>query len=109
MSHTTIFHQILFSGMKANLLDSVTSEIALCKVIQQLQIFGKRPCLLGKTRKFVQGDLKFERTQTEVAKKFGIAQSVISRLRYQFQEDRNANTRFSTGRPIGTTPQTICI
>ncbi|GFV64830.1 uncharacterized protein TNCV_809271 [Trichonephila clavipes] len=43
-------------------------------------------------------------TALEGSEDFGIAQSVISRLWQQFQDDGNVSTCYSTGRPRVTTP-----
>ncbi|KFM72124.1 Transposable element Tcb1 transposase, partial [Stegodyphus mimosarum] len=50
------------------------------------------------------GRLECGRTQLEVSDELGIAQSVISRLWQQFQDDCNMSRRYSTGRPRVTTP-----
>ncbi|GFX82223.1 uncharacterized protein TNCV_33311 [Trichonephila clavipes] len=42
--------------------------------------------------------------QLEVSEELGIAQSVISRLWQQFQDDGNVSRCYSTGRPRITTP-----
>ncbi|GFY28247.1 HTH_Tnp_Tc3_2 domain-containing protein [Trichonephila clavipes] len=48
--------------------------------------------------------LECGRTQLEVSKELGIAQSVISRLWQRFQDDGNVSRCYSTGRPRVTTP-----
>ncbi|GFW01845.1 paired domain-containing protein [Trichonephila clavipes] len=48
--------------------------------------------------------LKCGHTHLEVSKELGIAQSVISRLWQQFQDDGNVSRCYSTGRPRVTTP-----
>ncbi|KFM71592.1 Transposable element Tcb1 transposase, partial [Stegodyphus mimosarum] len=50
------------------------------------------------------GCLECGRTKLEVSDELGIAQSVISRLWQQFQDDGNVSRRYSTGRPRITTP-----
>ncbi|GFT02366.1 HTH_Tnp_Tc3_2 domain-containing protein [Trichonephila clavipes] len=50
------------------------------------------------------GRLECGRTQLEVSKELGIAQSVISRLWQRFQDDGNVSRCYSTGRPRVTTP-----
>ncbi|GFW34676.1 uncharacterized protein TNCV_953041 [Trichonephila clavipes] len=50
------------------------------------------------------GRLECRRTQLELSKKLGIAQSVISRFWQRFQEDGNVSRCYSTGRPRVTTP-----
>ncbi|GFV98479.1 transposable element Tcb1 transposase [Trichonephila clavipes] len=50
------------------------------------------------------GRLECERAQLEVSEELGIAQSVISRLRQQFQDDGNVSRCYSTDRPRVTTP-----
>ncbi|GFW44251.1 cubilin [Trichonephila clavipes] len=49
------------------------------------------------------GRLECGRTQLEVSKKLGIAQSVISRLWQRFQDASNVSRCYSTGRPQVTT------
>lgn len=51
------------------------------------------------------GRLECGRTQMAVSEELGIAQSVISRLWQRFQEDGNVSRRYSTGRPLVTTPR----
>ncbi|GBM26185.1 hypothetical protein AVEN_197004-1 [Araneus ventricosus] len=51
------------------------------------------------------GRLECGRTQLEVSKELGIAQSVISRLWQRFQDDGNVSRCYSTGRPRVTTPK----
>ncbi|GFW04273.1 transposable element Tcb1 transposase [Trichonephila clavipes] len=48
--------------------------------------------------------LQCGRTQLEVSKKLGIAQSVIFRLWQRFQDDGNLSRCYTTGRPRVTTP-----
>ncbi|GFU66582.1 uncharacterized protein TNCV_4357381 [Trichonephila clavipes] len=50
------------------------------------------------------GLLECGRTQLEVSEKFGITQSVISRLWQRFQDDGNVSRCYITGRPRVTTP-----
>ncbi|GFV96229.1 uncharacterized protein TNCV_1871891 [Trichonephila clavipes] len=50
------------------------------------------------------GRLKCGHTQLEVSEELGIAMTVISRLWQRFQDDGNASTCYSTGRPRITTP-----
>ncbi|GBL54494.1 Transposable element Tcb1 transposase [Araneus ventricosus] len=50
------------------------------------------------------GRLECGRTQLEVSEELGIAQSVISRLWQQFQDDGNVSRCYSTGRPRVTMP-----
>ncbi|GFV98723.1 HTH_Tnp_Tc3_2 domain-containing protein [Trichonephila clavipes] len=50
------------------------------------------------------GRLECGRTQMEGSEVLGIAQSVISRLWQQFQDDGNVRRCYSTGRPRVTTP-----
>ncbi|GFW27045.1 uncharacterized protein TNCV_92711 [Trichonephila clavipes] len=50
------------------------------------------------------GRLECGRTQLEVSEELVIAQSVISRLWQQFQDDSNVSKCYSTGRPRVTTP-----
>ncbi|KFM63892.1 Transposable element Tc1 transposase, partial [Stegodyphus mimosarum] len=50
------------------------------------------------------GHLECGRTQLEASDELGIAQSVISRLWQQFQDDGNVSRRYSTSRPRVTTP-----
>ncbi|KFM75855.1 Transposable element Tcb1 transposase, partial [Stegodyphus mimosarum] len=50
------------------------------------------------------GRLECERTQLEVSDELGIAQSVISKLWQQFQDDGNVRRRYSIARPRVTTP-----
>ncbi|GFX10968.1 uncharacterized protein TNCV_512281 [Trichonephila clavipes] len=52
----------------------------------------------------INGRLECGRTQLEVSEELGIAQSVISRLWQQFQDDGNVSRCYSTGRPRVTTP-----
>ncbi|GFV54729.1 cubilin [Trichonephila clavipes] len=49
------------------------------------------------------GRLECGRTQLEVSEELGIAQSVISRLWQQFQDDGNVSRCYSTGSPRVTT------
>ncbi|GFV35793.1 HTH_Tnp_Tc3_2 domain-containing protein [Trichonephila clavipes] len=49
------------------------------------------------------GRLECGRTQLEVSEELGIAQSIISRLWQQFQEDGNVSRCYSTGHPRVTT------
>ncbi|GFV54921.1 transposable element Tcb1 transposase [Trichonephila clavipes] len=48
--------------------------------------------------------LECGRTQLEVSEELGIAQSIISRLWKQFQDEGNQSRCYSTGRPRVTTP-----
>ncbi|GFV67131.1 transposable element Tc3 transposase [Trichonephila clavipes] len=50
------------------------------------------------------GKLEEGRSVTSVAAEFGIAHSIVSRLRRQFQTTGTAIRGFSSGRPRGTTP-----
>ncbi|KFM63304.1 Transposable element Tcb1 transposase, partial [Stegodyphus mimosarum] len=50
------------------------------------------------------GRLEWGRTQLELSDELGIAQSVISRLWQQFEDDGNVSRRYSTGRPRIKTP-----
>ncbi|GFX42764.1 uncharacterized protein TNCV_2197211 [Trichonephila clavipes] len=50
------------------------------------------------------GRLECGRTQLEVSKERGIAQSVISSLWQRFQDNGNVSRCYSTGRPRVTTP-----
>ncbi|GFV34040.1 HTH_Tnp_Tc3_2 domain-containing protein [Trichonephila clavipes] len=50
------------------------------------------------------GRLECGRTQLEVSKELGIAQSVVSRLWQRFQDDGNVSRCYSTGLPRVTTP-----
>ncbi|GFW41559.1 transposable element Tcb1 transposase [Trichonephila clavipes] len=50
------------------------------------------------------GRLECGRTQLEVSKKLGIAQSIISRLWQRFQDNGNVSRCYSTDRPRVTTP-----
>ncbi|GFX35281.1 transposable element Tcb1 transposase [Trichonephila clavipes] len=50
------------------------------------------------------GRLQCGRTQLEVSKELGIAQSVISMLWQRFQDDGNVSRCYSIGRPRVTTP-----
>ncbi|GFX10116.1 transposable element Tcb2 transposase [Trichonephila clavipes] len=56
------------------------------------------------TRGRIIGKLEEGRSVTSVAAEFGIAHSIVSRLRRQFQTTRTAIRGFSSGRPQGTTP-----
>ncbi|GFU69896.1 transposable element Tcb1 transposase [Trichonephila clavipes] len=51
------------------------------------------------------GRLECGRTQLEVSKELGIAQSVIFRLWQRFQDDGNVSRCYSTGHPQVTTPK----
>ncbi|GFX60502.1 transposable element Tcb1 transposase [Trichonephila clavipes] len=53
------------------------------------------------------GRLECGRTQLEVSKEIGIAQSVISRLWQRFPDDGNVSRCYSTGRPRVTTPNEV--
>ncbi|GFX06477.1 HTH_Tnp_Tc3_2 domain-containing protein [Trichonephila clavipes] len=56
------------------------------------------------TRGRIIGKLEEGRSVTCVAAEFGIAHSIVSRLRRQFQTTGTAIRGFSSGRPRGTTP-----
>ncbi|GFV92273.1 transposable element Tcb2 transposase [Trichonephila clavipes] len=56
------------------------------------------------TRGRIIGKLEEGRSVTSVAAEFGIAHSIVSRLRRQFQTTGTAIRGFSSGRPRGTTP-----
>ncbi|GFS93466.1 transposable element Tc1 transposase [Trichonephila clavipes] len=56
------------------------------------------------TRGRIIGKLEEGRGVTSVAAEFGIAHSIVSRLRRQFQTTGTAIRGFSSGRPRGTTP-----
>ncbi|GFW92037.1 transposable element Tcb2 transposase [Trichonephila clavipes] len=56
------------------------------------------------TRGRIIGKLEEGRSVTSVAAEFGIAHSIVSRLRRQFQTTGTAIQGFSSGRPRGTTP-----
>ncbi|GFU56275.1 uncharacterized protein TNCV_582111 [Trichonephila clavipes] len=56
------------------------------------------------TRGRIIGKLEEGHSVTSVAAEFGIAHSIVSRLRRQFQTTGTAIRGFSSGRPRGTTP-----
>ncbi|GFY21280.1 transposable element Tcb2 transposase [Trichonephila clavipes] len=56
------------------------------------------------TRGRIIGKLEEGRSETSVAAEFGIAHSIVSRLRRQFQTTGTSIWGFSRGRPRGTTP-----
>ncbi|GFT07229.1 transposable element Tcb1 transposase [Trichonephila clavipes] len=67
-------------------------------------VMAQRKHLDDFLRSRIIGRLECGRTQLEVSKKLGIAQSVIARLWQRFQDDGNVSRYYSTGRPRVTTP-----
>ncbi|GFS71521.1 huntingtin [Trichonephila clavipes] len=67
-------------------------------------VMAQRKHLDDFLRSRIIGRLECGRTQLEVSKELGIAQSVISRLWQRFQDDGNVSRCYSTGRPRVTTP-----
>ncbi|GFV63359.1 transposable element Tcb1 transposase [Trichonephila clavipes] len=66
-------------------------------------VMAQRKHLIDFLRGRIIGRLECRRTQLEVSKELGIAQSVISRLWQRFQDDGNVSRCYSTGRPRVTT------
>ncbi|GFT84936.1 transposable element Tcb1 transposase [Trichonephila clavipes] len=88
------------SGKKVKLLTSALKDFQC----NNHTVMAQRKHLNDFLRSRIIGRLECGRTQLEVSKELGIAQSVISRLWQRFQDDGNVSRCYSTCRPRVTTP-----